>query len=75
MTNTNYFKRNEKTALNKINTYLFDTDSIDDERLKSGDSFVDFLDENFENQLNIETIEKELNQVVSPQKLKNPIKQ
>jgi hypothetical protein len=74
MTNTDYFDRNQKTALKKINSYLLNAESISEDRLKSGDSFIDFLDENFENQLNEETIDKDLNQVVNPQKLKNPIK-
>ena len=75
MSNTDYFDRNQQTALKKINSYLLNAESISEDRLKSGDSFIDFLDENFENQLNEETIDKDLNQVVAPQKLKNPIKE
>jgi hypothetical protein len=74
MSNTDYFDRNQQTALKKINSYLLNAESISEDRLKSGDSFIDFLDENFENQLNEETIDKDLNQVVAPQRLKNPIK-
>jgi hypothetical protein len=75
MSNTDYFDRNQQTALKKINSYLLNAETISEDRLKSGDSFIDFLDENFENQLNEEAIDKDLNQVVTPQKLKNPIKE
>ncbi len=75
MSNTDYFDRNQQTALKKINSYLLNAESISEDRLKSGDSFIDFLDENFENQLTDEAIEKDLGQVVAPSKLKNPIKE
>jgi hypothetical protein len=74
MSNTSYFDRNQQSALKKINSYLLNAESISEDRLKSGDSFIDFLDENFENQLSNEAIEKDISQAVNPAKLKNPIK-
>jgi hypothetical protein len=75
MSNTEYFDRNQQTALKKINSYLLNAETISEDRLKSGDSFIDFIDENFENQLTDEAIEKDLGQAVTPSKLKNPIKE
>ena len=75
MSNTEYFDRNQQTALKKINSYLLNAETISEDRLKSGDSFIDFIDENFENQLTDEAIEKDLDQAVTPSKLKNPIKE
>jgi hypothetical protein len=74
MSNTSYFDKNQKSALAKINSYILNSESISEDRLKSGDTFIDFLDENFNNQLSDEKIEHEIDSAINPPKRKNPIK-
>jgi hypothetical protein len=74
MSNTSYFDKNQKSALAKINSYILNSESISEDRLKSGDSFIDFLDENFNHQLSDEKIEREIDSAINPPKRKNPIK-
>ena len=74
LSNTSYFDRTRQMALQKINHYVLNAESISNDRLKSGDTFVEFLEDNFKQQLSNESIEKDLNANSSSQKIKNPLK-
>jgi len=74
LSNTSYFDRTQQMALQKINHYVLNAESISNDRLKSGDTFVEFLEDNFKQQLSNEAIEKDLNANSSSQKIKNPLK-
>jgi hypothetical protein len=74
MSNTSFFDHSQKSALSKINSYILNAESISEDRLKSGDTFIDFLNDNFDQQLGDDVIEREIDSAINPVKRVNPIK-
>ena len=74
MSNTSFFDHIQKSALSKINSYILNAESISEDRLKSGDTFIDFLNDNFDQQLGDDVIEREIDSAINPVKRVNPIK-
>jgi hypothetical protein len=74
MSNTAFFDHSQKSALSKINSYILNAESISEDRLKSGDTFIDFLNDNFDQQLGDDVIEREIDTAINPVKRVNPIK-
>jgi hypothetical protein len=72
--NKSFFDQSQKSALAKINSYIFSDQPMTEEQLNSSDTFMETLNDKFNQQLSDDLIEKEIDGAINPVKRTNPIK-